>query len=270
MQIRCACRKCQPNLWKRLYYDADIEYYSTMKLSADPASQKWPKFVPPLSPEKQVISDDFTRLWHEVSPKKFKIAEDFNHGFPVRYAPKNFLRTLEIGAGLGEHLIYEKLSTQQIKNYVAVEYRQNMVNEIQKRFPLIQSVLGDCQDRLPFPDQSFDRIIAVHVLEHLPNLPECLREMRRLCKPDGVFQVVIPCEGSWAHRLARKISAQRLFEKTYKQSYKWFIEREHINLPHEIFDELAPYFSIEKQTFFPLLVPVVKINLCIGLNLRPR
>jgi hypothetical protein len=98
-----------------------------------------------------------------------------------------------------------------------------------------------------------------------------VREMHRLCdKQVGVFSVVIPCEGSPAYTLARRISAQRIFEKRYNQSYRWFIEREHINRPEEILDELAPYFTIEHRSFFPLPVPAALCNLVIGLTLRPR
>ena len=43
--------------------------------------------------------------------------------------------------------------------------------------------------------------------------------------------VVIPCEGGLAYSLARRISAQRIFEKRYGMSYRFFIESEHINVP---------------------------------------
>jgi hypothetical protein len=109
------------------------------------------------------------------------------------------------------------------------------------------------------------------VLEHLPNLPGAVREMYRLCnKQRGVFTVVIPCEGGLAYGLARRISAQRMFERRYQQSYKWYISREHINRPHEILEELEKYFEVQHQSFFPLRVPIVQINLVIGLTLKPR
>ena len=73
-----------------------------------------------------------------------------------------------------------------------------------------------------------------------------------------------------AYSLARKISAQRVFERRYQQPYKWFIEREHINRPHEILEELRPYFRITHRSFFPLRVPLVFCNLCIGLTLVPK
>ncbi|MEY2411229.1 MAG: hypothetical protein QOF48_3899, partial [Verrucomicrobiota bacterium] len=187
----------------------------------------WPKILPPLNDEQRRISDDFMKHWHEVLPRKYGILDDFNHGYAVEHAPKTFLSTLEIGAGLGEHLAYEKLTPEQEQHYVALEIRENMAARIRERFPKIQARVGDCQGRLDFPDGSFDRVLAVHVLEHLPNLPAAIREMHRLCHPEhGVFSVVIPCEGGLAYTLARRISAQRIFEKRYGQPYSWFIRRE--------------------------------------------
>lgn len=53
-------------------------------------------------------------------------------------------------------------------------------------------------------------------------------------------------------------------------SYKWLIEREHINLPREIFEVLDEHFTVEHRSFFPLLAPSIELNLAIGLTLRPR
>ena len=232
---------------------------------------KWPKTFPPLTDEQKRISDDFMKHWHEVLPRRFGRIENFNHGYPVRHAPAGFRRTLEIGAGLGEHLEHENLTVDQEREYYAVELRPNMAAAIQQRFPNIKAITGDCQQRLDFPDGYFDRILAIHVLEHLPNLPAAVQEMYRLCdKQAGIFSIVIPCEGSLAYTLARRVSAQRIFEKRYNQSYRWFIEREHINRPHEILQEMRPYFTIEHRSFFPLRLPVIFCNLVIGMTLRPR
>ena len=85
----------------------------------------------------------------------------------------------------------------------------------------MQTIVGDCQTRLPFEDGSFDRYLAIHVLEHLPNLPACIAEAWRLLDKDrGQFLAVIPCEGGLAYSLARRISAQRLFERTYGMPYE--------------------------------------------------
>jgi len=236
------------------------------------ATSKWPKVLPPLTEDKKRINDEFMRLWHEVLPKRFGIVERFNHNFPVIHSPENFLTTLEIGAGLGEHINYEKLTAEQAANYHALELRENMAEAIRKEFPHVKTIVGDCQGKLNFPDGHFDRILAVHVLEHLPNLPKCIEESYRLInKQTGRFLVVIPTEGSPAYTLARKLSAERVYKKHFGGDYSWIYKREHINLAPEVMEELNRYFITDVKRTFPLpFLPFIFCNLCIGLVLKPR
>ena len=44
----------------------------------------------------------------------------------------------------------------------------------------------DIQD-IPFPDNSFDIIIANHMLYHVPDLTKALSEVNRTLKPNGIF-----------------------------------------------------------------------------------
>lgn len=231
---------------------------------------KWPKRLPPLTDEQQRISDDFMQHWHTVLPSKYGLVNRFNHLYPVRRANESFVRTLEIGAGDGEHLAYEKLNAEQEKNYHAIDIRHNMIDTMRSRFPHVNAIVADCQQRLPYADGYFDRMLAIHVLEHLPNLPAAIAELRRVCNAErGSLAVVIPCEGGLAYSLARRISAQRVFEARYRQPYRWFIEREHVNKPDEIVEELRRHFRIGERTFWPFPVPVIAANLCIGMMLSP-
>ena len=233
---------------------------------------KWPKVLRDLTPEEQAVHDDFMRRWHEVLPRRYGMVERFNHSFPVRHSRPGFRATIEIGAGLGEHLNYEQLSAEQERSYVAVELRENMAERISEAHPRVQTLVGDCQARLPFEDGSFDRYLAIHVLEHLPNLPACIAEAWRLLDKDrGQLLAVIPCEGGAAYSMARKISAQRMFERRYGMPYEQFISREHINRPHEILAELEPFFTIDTRRYFPFaFLPSAEVNICIGLAMRPR
>jgi SAM-dependent methyltransferase len=233
---------------------------------------RWPKILEPLDSEQQAVYDDFMKRWHEILPDRYRLVERFSHGFPVRYSHAGFTTTIEVGAGLGEHLHHEQLSPEQARGYCAVELRESMAEQIRAKDPRITVLVGDCQQLLPFPDDHFDRYLAVHVLEHLPNLPACVREAWRLLdKQHGQFLAVIPCEGGLAYSLARRMSAQRIFESTYGIPYGPLIAREHLSQPHEILTELNRYFELERRLFFPLrFLPVTSANLCIGLVMRPR
>ena len=171
----------------------------------------FPKIIPELTNEQKLIKDDFMEHWLKILRKKYTIVDNFNHKVVLKSRPKNFLKTLEIGAGIGEHLNYEKLNNEQKKNYYALERRENLLKILKKEHPEVNTVHGDCEKKLNFEDNFFDRIIAIHVLEHLPNLPKTLQEASRVLNENGLLQVVIPCEGSLAYSLARKISAERIF-----------------------------------------------------------
>jgi len=209
--------------------------------------------------------------WHEVLPHKYALADRFCHHYVLKRPSPGFRRTLEVGAGLGEHLRYEKLTPEQEREYIALDSRQNMIDRLKTRFPKIRACLGDCQTTLDFPDNSFDRIIAINVLEHLPDLPRAVEEFYRLCdKRSGFLSTVIPCEGGLAYSLARRISAQRIFTQRYNCPYQTFIGREHINFPWEIYGELNRRFRITTRSFFPIPIPLEFCNLFIGLTLRPK
>jgi SAM-dependent methyltransferase len=233
--------------------------------SKDPLrSSRWPKLLPPLSDEQKRIRADFIEHWLEILPQRYNLIEEFNHTYPLRSFTAKTKRTLEIGAGRGAHLGYEEITNQE---YVALELRPELAEHIRALHPHAQVVVGDCQEKIDFSDDYFDRVVAIHVLEHLPDLPKALDEMNRVLNRQGLLSVVIPCEGGEAYTLARNISARRIFEKRYKQSYDWFVDCEHINRPDEIMRELSSRFQIIHRSYFPFKIPIVGVNLVIGLTL---
>jgi SAM-dependent methyltransferase len=143
-----------------------------------------------------------------------------------------------------------------------------MAQVISEKHPYVTTFTGDVQQRLPFEDAHFDRVIAIHVLEHLPDLPSALDEIRRVLRPGGALAIVIPCEGGLGYSLGRRLTTQRMFERRYGTDYDWYIKTEHVSVPSEIVAELDRRFEREHRSFFPLLVPSVDLNLCLGLTYR--
>jgi len=68
------------------------------------------------------------------------------------------------------------------------------------------------EDRLPFPDLLFDRVLLVHGLEHAEHGRQMLREIWRVLKDDGRLLVVVPNRtGWWAYAEATPFGHGRPF-----------------------------------------------------------
>ena len=49
---------------------------------------------------------------------------------------------------------------------------------------------------LPFEDESFDLILANHIMEHVPNWWDCFQDFSRILKVGGTLEVFVPGAGS--------------------------------------------------------------------------
>ncbi len=45
---------------------------------------------------------------------------------------------------------------------------------------------------LPFPDGTFQEVLMVHALEHVPDLGKAVREIHRVLRRGGLFTVIVP------------------------------------------------------------------------------
>jgi SAM-dependent methyltransferase len=238
-----------------------------MSLGARRNGRGWPRQPPVLTAEQERAREAFVAVWHQQLPTGYKGIEHFNHSSVSRLPIKNGSTTLEIGAGIGAHSKFEDLTCQQ---YYCLEYRRAFCDELLKLFPADRVRHGNIEELQPWPDGFFDRIVAIHVLEHLRNLPLALAEIRRLLKPDGCFDVVLPCEGGLAYAVARKVSAEPLFRRRFGMDYTPIIRNEHVSTLDEIVEELDPVFDVGARFFFPLRVPIGALNLCVAFRLVPR
>ncbi len=87
---------------------------------------------------------------------------------------------LDVGSGPGRY--YSALMSRfpDIKYYACDLYPGMVQNHPYKK----SLSLADAQ-RLPYPDASFDVVMANHMLFHVPDVERALRELRRVVKPGG-------------------------------------------------------------------------------------
>jgi SAM-dependent methyltransferase len=225
----------------------------------------WPKQRPTLTERQQQVYEKWNaEFLAELKPESFGWLSRFDHRFAAASAGDGLV-TLEIGAGTGTHLAYETTG-----EYVALDGFAELASMIPQR-PGLSVTIADCEGRLPYCDGYFDRVLAIHVLEHLYNLPATLEEVGRVLRPGGVFSVVIPCQGGSGYRLGQRFTSRRMFERRFPDlTYDWLIGYDHCNSAREVLDELERHFRVRRRKFFPLRVPSVDVNLTIGLELCHR
>ncbi len=95
-------------------------------------------------------------------------------------------RVLEVGVGTGR--IALPLATRNQYRYTGIDLSRAMMNELRgkpagDRVALVQADMT----RLPFVDESFDAVIAVHVFHLVARWQAAMRETRRVLRPGGLL-----------------------------------------------------------------------------------
>ncbi len=93
-------------------------------------------------------------------------------------------RVLDVGCGTGVYVPYYR--ARGAGRVVGVDLSPEMLAQARARFP----DTAFCQGRaeaLPFPAMTFDVVFANHVLFFVEDIPQALREARRVLRPGGWF-----------------------------------------------------------------------------------
>lgn len=173
-----------------------------------------------------------------------------------------FNRVLEVGAGTGHHLPYVKHAFQQ---YVMTDGNDEMLEIASKKYQTQASggsLAIEKQDAtaLTYPDNSFDRLIATHVLEHLQNPVNVLREWNRIVRPGGVISIVLPCDPGVLWRLGRHFGPRRNATKA-GIAYDYLQAAEHVNAIFNLVAFIRYHFESLSEYWYPARIPVPDLNL---------
>ena len=85
---------------------------------------------------------------------------------------------------------------------------------------------------------SIDFVISFFSLEHIYNLDDCIKEIKRVLKKNGCLVFAIPNEGSFAWGLARYLISRRWMKKNTNINYDKVICWEHPNYATTIIKNL--------------------------------
>ena len=122
-------------------------------------------------------------------------------------------RVLEVAAGTG--LATLRLA-RKAREVVATDYAEAMVELLKSRLGTAGLANVTCRQAdllaLPFPDGSFDVVVAANVLHLVPDFPAALASLRRVLKPGGKLLVPTFCHAeTWISRLLSRLLAMTGF-----------------------------------------------------------
>ncbi len=132
----------------------------------------------------------------------------------INYKLLNFAKgdkVLDVGCGEGRHIIHACLAHNVLG--VGVDLSPRDLAIAQERFTPFANYNNQSQfslqqtdaTRLPFADDSFDKIICSEVLEHIENYLGVLHEIKRVLKPNGILAISVP--RAWPEKICWKLSA---------------------------------------------------------------
>jgi len=180
------------------------------------------------------------------------------------FGPEVYLpQVLEVGAGTLAHLPFVR---HRFDRYIASDFDRTVLKAV-KDEPLRNGVeLMELDgSTLPFEANSFDRLIATHVLEHVPFPHLAIQEWVRVLKPGGVLSLILPCDPGLAWRFGRFLGPRKQAERA-GLPYDYYMAREHINSIFNLHQILKFHFPKREITWWPLRVPIPDLNLIYAGN----
>lgn len=104
-----------------------------------------------------------------------------------------------IELGYGEGVTLSRLS-HLARRYVVVEGAASLAARVRERFPAVEVVEALFEEHVP--TEPCDKLLALHVMEHVDDPVSLVAHFRSWLKPDGELVVVVPNRRSLHRRLA--------------------------------------------------------------------
>lgn len=132
----------------------------------------------------QYATDEALRIRQEIHEKYTVPQNNFVEWVLKNIAWRGDETVLDVGSGVGSY--YKALQAIAPKSqYVGVDLSAGMLAS----HPAKGGVARADALQLPFPNQTFDVVMANHMIYHLPDIDAGIEEFRRILKPNGVLLV---------------------------------------------------------------------------------
>src|SRR5581483_564912 len=144
----------------------------------------------PLTTAPMPMNDSHAIVWPHLAdlPAFRALIRAIEHRLLAEYQP--FARpVLDVGAGDG-HFASVALGP---RIDVGIDLKFSDLQEARRR-PVYRGVVCASATAMPLPSDCFGTVVSNCVIEHIPDLPATLAEMRRVLRPGGRLLVTVPTD----------------------------------------------------------------------------
>lgn len=112
--------------------------------------------------------------------------------------PRSKVKMLDVGCGEGQ--FYDAIREYRPQlDYYGIDLSEGQVNKAKNKG--LKVVSHDVTKHWPFPDSSFDVVVAFEIVEHVFDTDFFVQECRRVLKDDGIFVLTTPNVAALGERL---------------------------------------------------------------------
>lgn len=177
-------------------------------------------------------------------------------------------KILEVGAHDGEHLKFVKSNySKYIMTDVRINSDKTFIDESDNRL----SFLSCNVERLPFRNNTFDRVIVTCLMHHVNDPISAFQELRRVSKNSGYISVLIPNDPGIMYRFLRSFTTLRRAKKAnlYREAnlIHALEHRNHFLQLRVLLEEVFINDSI-KVSAFPFIYPLYNLNALTCFHIR--
>lgn len=125
------------------------------------------------------------------------------------------IKVLDAGCGDGINgSVLKKLLSERVVNCDIIGCDYNSLRVERARSQGYERIVQADLLQLPVEDNDFDLVLCSHVLEHIPQDEACLRELKRVLKPNGLLILAVPNEGCFIATLRNRFIQRSILHTT--------------------------------------------------------
>lgn len=179
---------------------------------------------------------------------------------------KKFSNVLEIGAGTEPHLKYIK---HEYNKYTIMETSDFSIDYLKENYDNIDIIKYDGLN-FTFDDNSFDRIILSHCLEHIENYEQFVDKLMKILKSGGILSLSQPTDPGILWRLARYFrQILTLSNSSLIVENNYIMAKEHINSIFNIVSVLRyKYPNKITESYVPFKIRTIDFNLFYNVHIK--